>query len=48
MKTNKKYGYCKHCNRYIGTGYIANEHIKLCKNTSEDVRIIHGANKNTK
>lgn len=41
-----KYGYCTHCNRYIGSGYIASEHRKLCKNAIPEVRKIYkGINK---
>ena len=39
MKT--KYGYCPYCKRYIGSGYIALEHKKLCKSVSLEVREIH-------
>ena len=37
----KKYGHCYYCKRYIGSGYIALEHKKLCKNVSPEVREIH-------
>lgn len=37
-----KYGYCQYCNRYIGSGYIAFEHKKLCKNASSEIRKING------
>ena len=31
-KKNKKYRYCKHCDRSIPIEYNLNEHIKICKN----------------
>ena len=43
MKTKSRIemGYCPYCKRYIGSGYIALEHKKLCKNVSPEVREIH-------
>lgn len=40
-KNMKKYGYCPYCKRYIGSGYIALEHKKLCKSVSKEVMEIH-------
>lgn len=37
-----EYGYCPYCKRYIGSGYMATEHKKLCKSVSPEVREIHG------
>ena len=43
----KKHGDCPYCKRYIGSGYMATEHKKLCKNAKPEVREIHkGINKN--
>ena len=42
IMTKTKYGYCPYCKRYIGSGYIAVEHKKLCKNVTPEVRNIHG------
>jgi len=36
VRVNSKYGYCPYCTRYIGSGYIATEHKKICKNVSPD------------
>jgi predicted Rdx family selenoprotein len=43
MKTKSRIemGYCPYCKRYIGSGYIALEHKKLCKSVSPEVREIH-------
>lgn len=36
-----KYGYCPYCGRYIGSGYMACEHKKLCKNATPEARMLH-------